>query len=177
MTCSALALFASARQWVHVTYQEAGLPTINLDLSGRDLDPLSAGLATLVLTAVLALWIARGVAHRALALVLLLAGVLLAVASWRCGPHVALLSSLNEHLELALGRSATGYLSTTSSIWWLISFNCGLLIAIGGAALVVVGHDRPRSRSDYERTSTDTHHMSPWQALDQGVDPTESGDH
>lgn len=176
LASAAFTLFASARQWVHLTYREAGWPTINLDLSGRELDPLPAGLALLVVTAILALLISRGLAHRVLALVIALAGVVIAVASWRAGAQVEHLASLADYLEESLGRTATGQTTQTSTFWWIASLVCGLLLVLAGAALVTSGHDRPRGSSNYERPSANAAHLSPWQALDHGVDPTSTPD-
>jgi len=176
LASAAFTLFASARQWVQLTYREVGWPTINLALSGRELDPLPAGLALLVVTAILALSISRGLAHRALALVIAAAGLVIAVASWRAGAQLDRLASLADYLEESLGRTATGQTTQTSTFWWTISLVCGVFIALAGAAMVARGHDRPRGSSNYERPSTDTAHLSPWQALDQGVDPTATPD-
>jgi len=177
LASSALVLFASARQWVHLTYLQTGLPTIELDLSGRDLDPLPAGLAVLVVAAVLALLISRGFTHRILAFVVLLAGVAIAVTSWTVGAHPEGLSSITDHLEAALGGTATGKIATSGSLWWVLSCLCGCFIAASALALFRFGPSRPRSGSTYERSSAKSAQMSPWQALDQGVDPTTLSDH
>ena len=172
LASSAIALFSSARQWVHLTYIETGFPNIELDLSGRDLDPLPAGLAVLVVATILALLISRGLMHRLLALVIALAGFGIAVASWRSGAQLEHLASLTDHLESSLGRTATGQTTHTSTMWWAVSLVSGLLVAVSGVAMLITGHDRPRGSSNYERTSADAGQLSPWQALDQGVDPT-----
>lgn len=177
LASAALTLFTSARQWVHLTYRETGLPTINLDLSGRELDPLPAGLAILIVTAILALLISRGLMHRALALVILLGGVFIAVASWRAGAQIEHLASLADYVEESLGRTAMGQTTQASTFWWTASFVSGLLIAVSGGALLISGHDRPRGSSNYERPSAAVANLSPWQALDQGVDPTSTSDH
>jgi uncharacterized membrane protein (TIGR02234 family) len=172
LASSAIALFSSARQWVHLTYSETGFPNIELDLSGRDLDPLPAGLAVLVVATILALLISRGLLHRLLALVIALAGFAIAVASWRSGSQLEHLASLTDHLESSLGRTATGQTTHTSTMWWAVSLVSGLLAAFSGVAMVIAGHDRPRGSTNYERSSSDAVQLSPWQALDQGVDPT-----
>jgi uncharacterized membrane protein (TIGR02234 family) len=174
---TAVTLFASARQWVHVTYRETGLPTIALDLSGRDIDPLPAGLAILVVSTVLALSISRGFTHRMLAMVISLSGVAIAVSSWRAGADFDHLASITDHLEASLGRTAIGQTVTAATPWWIVSLACGVLVAVSGGALVVSGVNRPRSSSKYERSSVDGAQLSPWQALDQGVDPTSTLDH
>jgi len=172
LTSAALALFVSARQWVHLNYRQVGLPTIDLDLSGRDLDPLPAGLAVLVVAAVLAVLISRGVTHRIIALVVVLAGIAIAVTSWKVGAHPEGMSSIADHLEAALGGTATGKTTTVRSLWWAVSLLSGCVIAVSGATLFRTGPSRPRNASNYERPSAQSAQMSPWQALDQGVDPT-----
>lgn len=176
LASAALTLFASARQWVHLTYQETGLPTINLDLSGRDLDPLPAGLAILIVAAVSAVSISRGLAHRFIAVVIALAGVAVAVTSWRVGTHPEQLATISDHLEASLGRTASGQITQTATLWWAVSLCCGVLVAMSGATLVAAGSNRPRGASTYERPAADASELSPWQALDQGVDPTSTPD-
>ena len=174
--CSAIVLFSSARQWMHLVYRESGLPAINLDLSGRDIDPLPAGLAVLVVATILALLISRGFVHRVLALIIVLSGLLIALASWRAGSQANELASVTDHLEEALGRTATGEISQSTTLWWAVSLACGSFVALAGGILLASGHDRPRGSSTYERSSKDAAQLSPWQALDQGVDPTSTTD-
>jgi len=176
LASAALTLFASARQWVHLTYQEPGLPTINLDLSGRDLDPLPAGLAILIVAAVSALSISRGLAHRFIAVVIALAGVTVVMASWRAGAHPEQLATISDHIEASLGRTASGQTTQTATLWWTVSLFCGVLVTVSGGVLVTAGPNRPRGSSTYERPSADASKISPWQALDQGVDPTSTPD-
>jgi len=176
LASGAVVLFASARQWVNLTYRETGLPTINLGISGRELDPLPAGLAILVVATILALLISRGFTHRLLALIVAAAGVVIAIASWRAGMQVENLATVADYLEESLGRSATGQTSQAAMLWWAVSFVSGLLIALSGLALIGNGHDRPRGSSSYERPASEVSQLSPWQALDQGVDPTSTSD-
>jgi len=176
LASSAITLFSSARQWLHLTYIETGFPTINLDFSGRDLDPLPAGLAILVVATILALLISRGLLHRLLAVVIALSGLAVAAASWRSGVQLENLASITDRLEASLGRTATGQTTQTSTLLWAVSMSAGVLVAFSGVVLLTTGHDRPRGSSNYERSSGDVTQLSPWQALDQGVDPTSTPD-
>ena len=110
-------------------------------------------------------------------MVISLSGVAIAVSSWRAGADFDHLASITDHLEASLGRTSIGQTVTAATPWWIFSLACGVLVAVSGGALVVSGVNRPRSSSKYERSSVDGVQLSPWQALDQGVDPTSTLDH
>jgi hypothetical protein len=72
--------------------------------------------------------------------------------------------------EQAVGREVTGWVSETSSYAWVV-IPSGVLIALCGLAITLKSFETGMSKR-YERNLENRSELTPWQALDQGIDPT-----
>jgi hypothetical protein len=72
--------------------------------------------------------------------------------------------------EQAVGREVTGWVADTSSYAWIV-IPAGILIALSGLFIAVKSFETGMSKR-YERNPANGIELSPWQALDQGIDPT-----
>ncbi|WP_433794265.1 Trp biosynthesis-associated membrane protein [Actinoplanes sp. CA-252034] len=159
-----LALFAATRVWSAQVEQRPGLSDLRTEQTGADLQPWLIGLAVVALAGTGALLATRGVARRALGVLLALTGAGVAVGA-----------------ILARAGADPGAAGTV----WPVA-------CVGGAAAVVVagvlaarhGHLWSAMSSRYERyerrpaapvvveTDGPTAGRDLWDALDRGEDPT-----
>jgi hypothetical protein len=72
--------------------------------------------------------------------------------------------------EQAVGREVTGWVAQTSYYEWLV-IPAGVLIALCGFAIALKSFETGLSQR-YERNPANGNELTPWQALDQGIDPT-----
>lgn len=171
---SALVLFVSARQWARVTYVEANFPTVSLSLSGRQLDPLQAGLAVATLTAALGIMVTRKITRRLIGLFVFIAGLAIAGNAFGFADPENITPTIVDQLNTAVGRPTNENFSVDYSTWWQLSMTAGLVIAACGFLVLAAKRVETPLASRYERTpeSTDVK-ISDWHAIDQGIDPTE----
>lgn len=162
-TGAGLALFAATRSWaVELTVRPAPLPAVRVVRTGADLVPWLPAVAVVGLAGAGAVIATRGVARRAV-------GVLL--------------------LALGLGVAAGGGygLALADGVAWpALGVVGGLLVAAGGALTLAWGRRWPTMGARYERVATgapgpgdaasrDERSMrQSWDALDRGEDPTVS---
>ncbi len=171
---SALVLFVSARQWARVTYFEADFPTVSLSLSGRQLDPLQAGLAVAILTAALGIMVTRKITRRLIGLFVFIAGLAIAGNAFGFADPENITSTIVDQLNTAVGRPTNENFSVVYSRWWLVSMTAGLVIAACGFLVLAAKRVETPLTSRYERTpETVDSKISDWHAIDQGIDPTE----
>jgi len=75
--------------------------------------------------------------------------------------------------EQAIGREVSGWVTETSN-YALVVIPAGFVIALCGLALALKSFDSGMSKR-YERNSANEKELTPWQAMDQGIDPTIQG--
>ncbi len=161
-----LAFFAYGRPWVVVRTQAVGLPTVSHEVTGRDLEPGAGFLPLLLLAALLALWATAGWWRRAVGVVVVLAGLALAVGAVR-GAHPSAAA-------LAAASDLGGELQAVGTAWWVVAVVAGLLAAAGGALAAVAGHRWGSMADRYGReVEAATRPRTAWEVLDAGGDPTD----
>ena len=72
--------------------------------------------------------------------------------------------------EQAIGREVVGWTAQTSNYGWLV-VPAAFLIALCGLVIVFKSFETGLSKR-YERNLANESELTPWQALDQGIDPT-----
>lgn len=168
---SVIVLIALSRPWVVATYTETGFPAVNLSLSANQLNSSLNGLAIAAIASALGAIATRGVFRRVVGVVIATLGIGIVVTT------INLINNLDQFVglqfEQAIGREVSGWVSETSQ-YALVVVPAGIVIALCGIAIAVKSFDSGMSQR-YERNSSSERELTPWQALDQGIDPTIQG--
>ena len=176
-----LALFGAGQRWLRVVAERRPpLPDVTLDLSGRDLAPLVAGLGIVGLAGVVGLLATRRWGRLAVAAVIALSGLAVLVSALRrLGVPDA--DGLRE-LVLDSGRAAgvgrqAAVTATASPGWALVAAAGGLLLAVGGVLALLRSRHWPAMSARYEAprarpATAPTTTAGVWDSLDRGDDPT-----
>ena len=163
-----IVLVALSRPWVVGTYQETGFPTVNLSLSANQLNASLNGLAIAALASALGAIATRGIFRRLVGAVISAIGIGIVLATGNLVKNLDVFVGLQ--FEQAVGREVTGWVAQTSYYEWLV-IPAGVLIALCGLAIALKSFETGLSKR-YERNPSNANELTPWQALDQGIDPT-----
>jgi len=182
-----LALLAAGRPWLRLAAdRRPPLPDVSLALTGRDLEPLVAGLGVVGLAGALGLLATRRWGRLAVAVLVTLAGLgMAATALTRLGtPGPGRARALLEESGRAAGVTADATIGATAVAGWpLLAVAGGLLLAAGGLLAVLRSRRWPTMSSRYEAPAArrsgrpagrTARSGTPglWDALDRGEDPT-----
>lgn len=167
---SGLVLFASARTWVTVAYVEQGFPSVTMNFSGRQLDPLSAALGVAGLAGVLGIVSVRGNVRRFFGVLESLLGVGVFVSSFSASRVQGNAEVVGRLVAERLGRTVDAF-HVTLSVWPQISMGTALVLVFGGG-LVAVKAPRGTGMSQRYERAPEEKDLTTWQALDRGIDPT-----
>jgi uncharacterized membrane protein (TIGR02234 family) len=165
---SVVILIALSRPWVVATYQETGFPAVNLSLSANQLNASLNGLAIAALASALGAIATRGFFRRLVGVVILAIGVGIVFATMNLINNLDVFVGMK--FEQAVGREVTGWVAETSNYAWAV-IPAGILIALCGLAIALKSFETGLSKR-YERNPANGNELTPWQALDQGIDPT-----
>jgi uncharacterized membrane protein (TIGR02234 family) len=165
---SVIVLIALGRPWVVAIYEESGFPSVNLSLSANQLSASLNGLALAAIASALGAIATRGVFRRLVGIVIFALGTGIVLST------ISLTNNMNElvglQFEQAVGRGVTDWVAETSN-YALVVIPAGILIALCGIAIAVKSFETAMSQR-YERNPSKESELTPWQALDQGIDPT-----
>jgi uncharacterized membrane protein (TIGR02234 family) len=168
---SVVVLIALSRPWVVATYTETGFPAVNLSLSANQLNSSLNGLALAAIASALGAIATRGVFRRIVGAVIVALGIGIVAIT------VDLINNLDQFVglqfEQAIGREVSGWVTETSN-YALVVIPAGFVITLCGLALALKSFDSGMSKR-YERNSANEKELTPWQAMDQGIDPTIQG--
>ena len=178
---SGIALMSYLPVWVSYRSSANGLPSVSVELTGRQLVPTAAALALVALAGSVVVWALRGWWVR-------LAGALLVIATWvmvvdplRLARHPLVFVAAADASRT--GQSSVGVFANVPidvRLWWLVA-SCGGLIAFAAALLVLFHRGRWQGMSArYSRTNASADieprqartGAAAWDALDRGDDPT-----
>lgn len=167
--CSLVLLFISGRVWITANFAETNSPTLILPITGRALDALGAGCAWALLASVLAYLVSRGALRRLVAVVMVLLSSATLVSAWNShGQSTS--SQVDDLTSQAVGRTVIA-VNFASNYLWLAAFICAGLCLVS-AIFLTVAPSGPVKSKRYDRVENTTE-LSPWQALDAGIDPTQ----
>lgn len=172
-----MVLLAVGQTWVEVVARRASpLPDAALALSGRELEPLVAGLGIVGLAGVVGLLATRRWGRVVVAAIVALSGlgVLVTALTRLTAPGVAEAGALLDDAGRSAGAAAVS--ATAHPGWPLLAVAGGLLLALAGLAALLRSRYWPTMSARYEtraaridRPRTDA---AIWDALDRGDDPT-----
>jgi uncharacterized membrane protein (TIGR02234 family) len=181
LACSAgggLALLGAGRPWLRVSApRRAPFPDVALDLTGRDLAPLVAGLGLVGLAGVVGLLATRRWGRLAVGAVLAAAGVAIVAGALPrvAAPDGAEVRDLLTDSGRGGGVPADAVLTAaTVPAWPLVAALGGLLLAAGGTAAVLRCRRWPTMSARYDKPAPAARPADStlWDALDGGHDPT-----
>lgn len=168
LLCSVVILIVLSRPWVVATYQETGFPAVNLSLSANQLNSSLNGLAIAALASALGAIATRGFFRRLVGAVILAIGVGIVFATFNLINNLDVFVGMQ--FEQAVGREVSGWVAETSNYAWVVIL-AGVLISLCGLAITLKSFETGMSKR-YERNPAEGSELTPWQALDQGIDPT-----
>ncbi|HST67358.1 MAG TPA: Trp biosynthesis-associated membrane protein [Mycobacteriales bacterium] len=175
-----LVLGAAGQTWLRISAQRRSpLADVTLDVSGRSLAPLVAGLGVVGLAGVVGLLATRRWGRLVVAALVALSGLAVAVdALTRLGaPSAAAAQRLLEDSDRAGGLAADPVISATAApAWPLLAALGGLLLALGGLVALLRSRGWPTMSARYEtpaaRARKPRTDAAVWDALSRGDDPT-----
>jgi uncharacterized membrane protein (TIGR02234 family) len=176
------ALLVSGRAWqTIVAPRPRPFADEVVDVSGRTLEPLVAALGLVALAGVVAVLATRGIARRAV-------GVLLAVAAvamgWRALAGSATVSAAKARSLVSDARTGAGLdpgrpaQVTVHAAWPVLAVACAVALLVAGAAVAAWGHRWAGLSGRYEppdagiEADRQRSGATMWTALDRGDDPT-----
>ena len=165
---SVAVLVALGRPWVVATYSETGFPTVNLSLSAIELNATLNGLALAAIASALGAIATRGIFRRVVGAVILALGIGIVISTFTLTNNLD--QFVGEQFEQAIGRKVSGWTAETSNYAFVV-IPAGILIALCGLAIMLMSFNSGMSQR-YERNPSQERELTPWQALDQGIDPT-----
>lgn len=170
------------RTWSTTRLTEVGLPSLLVQLTGRDLQPVGAATAIVGLAAIAGLVATRRVGRILSGIVLLVVGLLDAFLAFRfgMGDRTAIVAAVSERAGHDLDPEAVRA-ATSTSIWWLAAAFGGVCFVVAGLLTLTRSSTWPTLSSRYERGTdngkTSSRPVSAWDQLDDGIDPTVGAPH
>lgn len=165
---SGLVLVLLSRKWVSAEYVESGFPNVSLDLTANELTPALSGLAIAAIASTLGAIATRGFGRRLVGVVMAAIGIGIAFITFDVMQNLEDL--VGSEFADAIGRDVSGWSQESSIYAWLV-IPAGLIIAICGLLMAGKTFDSRLSKR-YEREQGNPKNLTPWQSLDQGIDPT-----
>jgi uncharacterized membrane protein (TIGR02234 family) len=195
LACAAgagIALLASGRTWATVVFKvPAGTPgSGDVPVTGGELVAYLSPAALAALAATVAVLAARGLARRAIALVISLCGVAVAAGSWSAMRTATIVAVAREHASTAMMTSGGAPSYSPAWAWPALAVAGGVVLVAGGLVAAVWGGRWPGMSGRYDRPGGGsrtgsgqegrprrraTGERALWEALDEGQDPTVDG--
>ncbi len=169
---SGLVLISLSRQWVSAKYVETGFPNVYLELTANELVPALSGLAIAAIASTLGAIATRGFARRLVGAVIAAIGFGIVFVTFDLMQNLA--KFIESKFAEAIGRSVSGWTQESSFYPWIV-VPAGLIIAACGVLIASKTFDSQLSKK-YERGQAKAQNLTPWQSLDQGIDPTTDGE-
>ena len=168
------------RTWSSTRLTESGLPSLLVELTGRDVQPAGAATAILGLAAIAGLVATRRIGRILSGIVLIIVGLLDAFLAFQfgLGERSSIVAAVSERagrdLDPGIVRAAT-----STSVWWIAAAFGGVCFVIAGTLALTQSSFWPTLGSRYERSEQASEQSarprSAWDQMDDGVDPTMDG--
>ncbi|GII54003.1 hypothetical protein Pth03_23920 [Planotetraspora thailandica] len=182
-----LALLASGRTWATVVFAvpAGGVPgSGDVPVTGGELVAYLTPAALAALAATVAVLAARGLARRAIALVISLCGVAVVAGSWTAMETATIVAVAREHATTVMMASHGAPAHSPAWAWPALAMAGGVVLVAAGLVAAVRGGRWPGMSSRYDRPDGGsrtgsqgrprraTGERALWEALDEGRDPT-----
>jgi len=167
-------LWASGRLWVSAVVSPAGLPRVDVDVTGTQIAGANSAAALLMIAGIGGIWASRGWWRVGI-------GALLAAASgWVVASSIGFGLNLPGAAEQAAARVAGVPVSDLTSVavglWWWVCLLAGVAGLVGSVLVMGRGRRWSGPARRYERTAAapgaTMSAAQVWDALDRGEDPT-----
>ena len=174
---SAIVLWASAREWANIRIDDKGLPSINVHLTGAQIQPLFIALSLVIIAAALSLLTIRGSFVKVIVAFMLALGVFLEWQSLSVHSDLGRSSAVRSLVIDRIGHTEVTYGAVTGSYAYLL--------ATLGSAMIILSAFRMLKQQPPLRVSAshpsdkpafDVKLGSAWKQLDRGDDPTDWSD-
>ena len=166
----ALLLFASGRTWGAATVGAAGAARQHVSVTGHDVAPAFSAIGLALLAMSVALLAARGPLRRIGGLIVVAIGAAALAGAFRARNDVG------HKLALRVFASSARTIGGSRPAWWLLVVLAGALAIIAGAAVTLGAGGRGALGKRYDSPSasstTKNAPADPWDAIEQGQDPT-----
>lgn len=180
---AALLFLGFSQVWVSAVVTQEGLPSLVVELKGREIQPAGSASAVLALAGIAGLVATRRFGRAVTGALLVLEGALAAGGALWFGLGVGTRSDVVRLVSEKAGIDVEPALSLRP--WWVVVVAGGALLFLAGLAAIFRGGRWPALGRRYERTSQSdatgpataapTPAVAAWDQLDQGLDPTLEG--
>jgi len=172
---AALLFLGYAQVWVSAVVAEQGLPSLVVELKGRDVQPAASASAILALAGVAGLVATRRVGRAVTGGLLVLEGLIALGGALWFGLGSDDRADARRLISDKAGVDVQAELSVRP--WWAVVAVGGALVVVVGVLAMLRGGTWPVMGRKYERpegaaTPAAAGPASAWDQLDQGVDPT-----
>ncbi len=172
LVAGGVAWVALGRTWASTRLAPQGLPPADVVVTGRDVAPLAAALAVVVVTAALAVLATRGRGRWVVGVLVVALGVGGAVLSVLGGTGDGSRDALLAAAEKSPAFTGGGLGRVATSPWPFVAAAGFAVAALLGAVVVRHGRAWPGMSGRYDAPSRRPVVEDPWKALDEGRDPT-----
>lgn len=178
LAAAAGTLLAVSRPWVEATSRPAGLPAIEVSLSGADLVPVAAALGFVVLAAFGAVVATRGWVRRAVGVVIAAGAAVILAAAVGVGSTADAVEA-----ELAAVGWGGGAYDTSATPWRWLAAGLAAVCVVAGVVVVRQAAAWPAMGARYDAPDRGAAPATPvdswseadvWKAIDHGHDPTQT---
>lgn len=159
-------VISNMRPWARVVVTEEMAPQLTLSFSGRQFEVMPSALALVVIASIFILGYLRGMSLRIVQFIVALSAS--GIVWFSLNGH-DLSAKVTELVANSIGREVES-MTVTTYPWWMMSVAGAVMILVGsGFGLLAPA---PARQKRYERGESE-HDLTPWQALDAGLDPTQ----
>lgn len=175
---AALLFLGYAQVWVSAVVAQQGLPSLAIELKGREIQPAGSASAILALAGIAGLVATKRVGRAVTGVLLVVEGLIALVGAVWFGLGVGGRGDVVRLVSDKAGVDVEAELSVRP--WWVVVAVGGALLIAVGVLAAVRGGTWPVLGRRYERTEADAAAAasgsmgaaSAWDQLDQGLDPT-----
>lgn len=167
--CAIMLLVISGQPWVSALITDSDIPNFEYNFSGRQLEPIIGGLIVVPATAVVGLIAAKGFISRLVGLATSAVGFLIAYLTFSVNQNLA--SYTQNLIANKLGRNVT-QIEIDPTVFSYAVVAPAIGVGIVGLIFTFKNFDSAKKQARYDQDIAAGITLTPWQAMDSGIDPT-----